>query len=252
MTPVLSISVVSHLQIGMVHDLLKDLATHLDGMNFEFLLTLNLEERVPFSMDEFPFPIRLIHNTQPKGFGANHNYAGRQAAGEFFCVMNPDIRLESNPFVPLMAGLDAPQAGVVAPLVLDSAHRPEDSARRFPTPLFILKKAMGIARRMDYELLGGEVYPDWVGGMFMVFRRSVFQSMNGFDERYFMYYEDVDLCARLRLAGYKAILFPHAHVVHLARRSSHRSLRYMGWHLASMMRFFLSPVFWRVQLRFTP
>jgi GT2 family glycosyltransferase len=77
----------------------------------------------------------------------------------------------------------------------------------------------------------------------MLFPRQVFEQLHGFDERYFLYYEDVDMCGRLQLAGYKVAVCPQAQIVHHAQRSSHRSLKYLRWHLASMLRFFFSPVY---------
>jgi N-acetylglucosaminyl-diphospho-decaprenol L-rhamnosyltransferase len=68
----------------------------------------------------------------------------------------------------------------------------------------------------------------------------VFRELRGFDERYFLYYEDVDLCRRLRKRGYEVVLVPSASAVHDARRESHRNLRHLSWHLASIARFLRS------------
>jgi N-acetylglucosaminyl-diphospho-decaprenol L-rhamnosyltransferase len=73
--------------------------------------------------------------------------------------------------------------------------------------------------------------------------------LHGFDERYFLYYEDVDLCGRLCLAGLRVVVCPDSQVVHHAQRSSRRSLKYLRWHLASMLRFFLSPVYRQLKAR---
>jgi GT2 family glycosyltransferase len=85
--------------------------------------------------------------------------------------------------------------------------------------------------------------------MFLPFQYSVYEEAGGFDERYFHYYEDVTLCARLQLMGNRVIVCPRTKVVHQARRSSHHNLRYLRWHLGSMLRFFLSPVYSRVLYR---
>ena len=73
--------------------------------------------------------------------------------------------------------------------------------------------------------------------MFMLAKRDAFREVSGFDEGYFLYYEDIDLCRRLRRAGFDICLVPSARVIHDARRTSHRSLRYLRWHLASMCRY---------------
>jgi GT2 family glycosyltransferase len=76
--------------------------------------------------------------------------------------------------------------------------------------------------------------------MFMLFRAETLRSMGGFDERYFLYYEDVDLCARLREAGYEVAVCTEASAIHAARRESRRNLRFAKWHLRSALRFFTS------------
>jgi hypothetical protein len=243
--PRISISIVSHNQSGLVHELLKDLKAL--GQDIEVILTINVPEVLPFRIEDFGFPVRLIKNREPKGFGANHNQAYAQASGAFFCVLNPDIRINRDPFQRLMGCLQDEEVGVVAPKIVNADDDVEDSARRFPTPSGILMKVLRIRRaKADYLLNDGVTYPDWVGGMFMLFRSEVFRSVGGFDERYFLYYEDVDLCARLRLQKYEVAVCPDVTAVHNARRQSHRSLKYLTWHMVSMARFFFSPVFVKV------
>lgn len=245
--PDVSISVVSHLQIGLAAALFQDLEDYCKDASFELILTLNLDENLPFALDGFSYPIKLIRNATPLGFGANHNQAFAHASGQNFCVMNPDIRLTGNPFNALLACLEDSSVGVVAPLVLNGDGQVEVSARRFPSPLKILCKVFGGCRGADYVINDVPIRPDWVGGMFMLFPRRVFDQLGGFDERYFLYYEDVELCGRLRLLAYQVVLCPQAKAIHHAQRSSHRNLRYARWHLQSMARFFLSPVYRQVR-----
>jgi GT2 family glycosyltransferase len=241
--PKISISVVSHGQIHLVANLLHDLTQFCHVSTFELILTLNLYEVLPFAVDEFSFPIKIIYNAKPLGFAANHNQAFIESTGEFFCVMNPDIRLHDNPFAVLLAGLLDKSVGVIAPLILNEKGVMEDSVRRFPTPLIILCKALGGCKSSDYVVNDQLLFPDWVGGMFMLFSREMFSAIRGFDDSYFLYYEDVDLCARLTLRGYRVCLSPKSKVIHQAQRTSHHNPRYFCWHFASMMRFFLSQPF---------
>lgn len=245
----LSISVVSHGQIDLITSLMQDIQNECRGIQLELILTLNLAESLAFELTDFTFPIRLIKNLKPKGFGANHNQAFKQSKGDYFCVINPDIRFSSNPFPELLKSFEKPHTGVVAPLVLGVSGEPEDSFRRFPTPWSILKKVMGYHPFFEYAIESKELEPEWVGGMFMLFQKKVFELMHGFDERYFLYYEDVDLCARLQLAGYRVVLNASSQVVHHARRTSHRNVKYLRWHLSSMLRFFLSPGYQQLKNR---
>ena len=84
--------------------------------------------------------------------------------------------------------------------------------------------------------------------MFMVMESNVFSAIGGFDERFFLYCEDYDLCARLYRSGYSLMLDQSTHVVHDAQRASYRSMRHLTWHLGSLLRVWFSRLFWEVTL----
>jgi N-acetylglucosaminyl-diphospho-decaprenol L-rhamnosyltransferase len=91
--------------------------------------------------------------------------------------------------------------------------------------------------RYSFEV-GDETFDaDWVAGMFMLFRADDYRALGGFDEGFFLYYEDVDICARLWKAGRPVLACPKAQVIHDARRASRQNLRYMRWHAGSMARY---------------
>ncbi|MFM6990884.1 MAG: glycosyltransferase family 2 protein [Rhodoferax sp.] len=236
----------------MVGSLLKDLDRVCAHETIEVLLVLNIPEELPFEVRDFAFPLKIIRNEAPKGFGENHNASFFASTGLYFCVMNPDIRMDANPFPSLIGHFDDASVGLAAPIVVSPQGHLEDSARTFPTPLTILCKALGGCRQSSYVIDRLPVYPQWVGGMFMLFPSTVFRELGGFDPRYFLYYEDVDICARLTLAGWRIVLSPFALVIHHAQRTSRRRLQYLRWHLRSMLRFFGSGVFWRVHWRGLP
>ena len=246
MVKVTSISIVSHGQANLVKDLLQDIELFCQDISIEVLLTLNIEESLPFTPDNFSYPIKVLKNNRPLGFGTNHNQAFKHASGSYYCVLNPDIRFNTNPFAILITELNNDRIGVVAPLVLSPDHLIEDSAREFPTPFTILNKALGRHKGSDYIIKEQAIYPEWIGGMFMLFPKQIFAQLNGFDERYFLYYEDVNLCARLRLLNYEIMLCPTAKIFHYAQRTSHANLKYFRWHLSSMTRYFLSSAFLRI------
>ncbi len=234
-----TISIVSHGHGAMVSSLLSDLALHCRS-GISVILTLNIPESAAIGDATLPFPVKVIRNASPRGFGVNHNAAFEVSKSAYFCVLNPDIRIDIDPFPPLIDELAGPRVGVVAPKIMSPAGNIEDSARHFPTVGFLARKLFGLAAGLDYSIGQTVLSPDWVAGMFMLFRTAVFEELQGFDERYFLYYEDVDLCRRLRKRGYEVRLVPSISAVHDARRESHRSLRHLRWHLASILRFFLS------------
>lgn len=247
--PQITVSIVSHQQASLVQSLLADIWEFCSEISIDIVLTLNVDEPLTFDIGRYGFPIKVIRNAKPAGFSANHNQAFLHSTGQFFCVMNPDIRLNSNPFNAMIACFQNAHIGLVAPVVVSENGEIEDSVRKFPTPFKIICKAFGGCRVGDYKIKNQLMFPDWAGGMFMLLPRETFNKLGGFDTRYFLYYEDVDLCARLRLAGYEIALCTDAKVIHHAHRSSHRNIKYFRWHLTSMLRFFCSPVYWRVQCR---
>jgi N-acetylglucosaminyl-diphospho-decaprenol L-rhamnosyltransferase len=235
----LVLSVVSHGQRELVLLLLDDLQRHV-RTRFRLVLTENFPEGPDFPVAGYPFPIEIIRNGHRKGFGANHNAALARAGDGWFCVLNPDIRLTADPFPALLAVASDARYGIVAPVVTGPDLVPEDHARQFPSLFTLVAKAFGHRPRVPSRA-GEAVYcPDWVAGMFMLIRCATMRSLGGFDERYFLYYEDVDLCARIRDLGLEVAVCTGASVIHAARRESRRNLRYAAWHLRSAARFLAS------------
>mgnify|MGYP001601910621 CR=1 FL=1 len=236
--PRVTVSVVSHRQNTLVNGLLDDLGQSC-GEDIAVVLTQNVPDPVPFAADKLAFSSEVIANGNPKGFGTNHNAAFARCRTPFFCVANPDIRLRSNPFPALLESLREDRVGAAGPAVRNPSGALEDSARRFPTAASLLQKLIVRSSGPDYPVDQGPIEVDWVAGMFMVFRSEVFRAVGGFDEAYFLYYEDVDLCRRLHATGKSVLYNPKAEVVHDARRASRRDLALMRHHAASMLRFLL-------------
>jgi GT2 family glycosyltransferase len=235
--------------MDLVRDLLEDLNNNCRMLSLEVLLTLNISNESFAPLAQYTYPVVVLKNNEALGFAQNHNQAFLLAKGEFFCILNPDIRLYSDPFSNLIRILEDESVGTAAPQVLDADGHVADSARKFPNPFAILVKLFGLKFQVQYIPTHSTIYPDWVAGMFMLFRHETFKNINGFDERYFLYYEDVDICARLNNLGKRVALCSDSKVIHLAQRKSHRSFQYLCWHIASMLKFFLSRAYWRLLWR---
>ncbi len=247
-----TLSIVSHGHRLHIRELLQDLAG-LDRRDFDVVLTLNLPEELPLDLDTLPYHVKVIHNPAPKGFAANHNAAFAHNQGRYYVVLNPDIRLIGDPFPALLDYLGTAANSICAPLVVNQAGQQEDSARLFPTPLFLVKKLyskiLGLTLRPDpIQENGQALFPDWIAGMFVVVAAEHYQQLGGLSERYHMYYEDVDFCVRARLAGLRVVVVKGARVIHEAQRDSHRKLRHLIWHISSILRFFLSKSYLQLQL----
>ena len=232
----ITLSVVSHGQNALVNLLLGDVQ-RVCAERVSLVLTQNVPDPVPFAAGSLTCPVEIIVNRQRKGFGANHNAAFQRCRTPYYCVCNPDIRLSSDLFPPLLQALADPRIAVAGPLVRNPEGRIQDSVRRFPTAASLLKKFFVDDREPDYPTDRGPLEADWLAGMFMLFRSDAYRSVGGFDEAYFLYYEDVDICHRLHSSGKAVVFEPCAEVIHDARRESRLNPRLAIHHLASAARF---------------
>jgi N-acetylglucosaminyl-diphospho-decaprenol L-rhamnosyltransferase len=186
--------------------------------------------------DGFPLPVlpdlegvRVERPGTNIGFGAGCNRAVKSAASEHVLVMNADVVLSAEALVAMANRMRAdPSIGVVGPRIF-SGGRLQHSARAFPTMwtgLFgrrsALTRILTLTQHYPAELRptygsGGVV--DWVSGACMLVHREAFEAVGGFDEGYWMYWEDGDLCVRLAKAGWSVYYEPGA-VVHHATGAS--------------------------------
>jgi N-acetylglucosaminyl-diphospho-decaprenol L-rhamnosyltransferase len=238
------VSVVSHGQGALVDRVLADLAALPDSGVQQVVVTVNVPgDPWQPAGNTARWPITLLRNAAPLGFGENHNRAFAHCTQPLFAVLNPDIRLPHDPFPPLVAALqEAPSCALAVPVQLDAEGRRESFARPVPTPWGVLaRRLFPAAQRARGAVAGAQ----WVAGAFMLWRAEVYAQLGGFDTGYFLYCEDVDICLRLQLAQRRFEVVEAVPVVHAAQRGSGRSWRYLAWHARSLLRLWTSPVFWQ-------
>ncbi|MEQ6434609.1 glycosyltransferase [Comamonas sp. w2-DMI] len=225
----LVVSIVSHGHGAQVQRLMEQMACYSADHIARVVVTHNVPEpelREPAS--GWPFAVQVVCNNQPQGFGVNHNQALCEAFEPFVCVLNPDVELiaEQEPFEALLKAASQPGVGCAYPQQLDGAGQVQDSERETPTPLALWRRM--VLRKPQKQV-------DWVNAACIVLPLPVWQAVHGFDEAYFMYCEDVDLCLRVRLAGGR-LQRAEASVVHAGQRASHRQFRHLLWHVRSLLR----------------
>jgi N-acetylglucosaminyl-diphospho-decaprenol L-rhamnosyltransferase len=230
-----TVSIVSHAQWKLVEPLLQQLKQCCSNAIARVVITLNVPEVYKLN-DQWPFEVKLIKNLIPQGFGANHNAAFQHCQTEWFLVLNPDIRFRCNVIGELLnhAGY---RSGLLSLRIQEPEKNDLEPHRYLPTPAELLRR-----RLPKYH---APSQPDWVGGMFMLLRKDAFHQLGGFDTRFYMYCEDVDLCARLRLAGWRIQVNAEFMVIHDAQRASQKSLRPLIWHLSSLIKLWSTYTFWK-------
>lgn len=173
------------------------------------------------------FPdVRIIANDENRGFGPACNQAFAIAEGETVVLLNPDAAVLPGSIPALLAVMDRDsKTGVVGGEVRNQDGALEPSARTFPTPLLKFLTFSGLSSRfprsrffgrgdLTYADFSGEIEADWVPGTLCALRRTMLESLGGFDERFFLYYEETDLCRRAKQAGWKVLFTPAAGVIH--------------------------------------
>lgn len=243
MNPEWTISVVSHGHGPALHGVLGDCQRLLDPDRFELVLTLNVPEPLDEAALPWRGPLRVIRNRRPKGFGANHNAALREARGSRVALLDPDLRLDGNPFEYLAEALDDSRVGIAATRVRHPDGAVADHARLLPRPLQLLRRHLRGEGLLYGHALAAPIAVDWIAGLFMALRRERFFELGGFDERYRLYCEDVDLCLRAWHRGWRVEVVPADWAMHPPRRRSRRDLRHFYWHCRGLMRLWRSPAY---------
>lgn len=196
--------------------------------------------------------IQITYHTENTGFGFGHNYNARLTDAEYLVVCNPDILIDRESFQLLLEHIAShPETAFAAPKVLNPDGSSQylirqkldvfDYMLRF-IPFKLIKKIFDkrlafyecreiTERDTDQEIL-------FASGCFMFYRKADFDAVKGFDERFFMYFEDNDICQKTRKLGKKIMYLPHAKVVHFYSRDSHKSGKVFSIFMRSMKAYF--------------
>jgi len=209
--------------------------------SFEIVVIDNASADGSAAMVAAEFPaVRLIANIENVGFTRGNNQGLAVARGRQVFFLNPDTEVVGDALAEMVAYLDAhPEVGALGPELRYGDGSLQSSRRRFPTlttalfestPLAWHWPANPWARRYRMEDQGSGVRGqgsggkgqevDWVIGAALMVRREVLAQIGGFDEGYFMYSEELDLCRRIKEAGWRIVYLPTAQVVHHEGKSS--------------------------------
>jgi len=223
-SPIVSIILVQHNQSRLTREAIDSLRSHYRGPH-EIIVVDN------GSTDPGPLPggILLLRNEENLGFGAANNRAAQNAQGEVLLFLNNDTLTTMDFVTPALNELlRDPRVGIVGPKILNA----DGTLQLSNGPLPSLRVEM--TDKILYRLVGKKWDPairyaarvrtrsetEWVTGAALFIRSDVFRELGGFDERFFMFFEDKDLCARARLRGYVVRFVPGAEVIHLRGGSS--------------------------------
>lgn len=230
----LSIIILNYKSKGDALNCIKSIKeSDLGVLKYEIIVVDNGSEDVIGDILSWQYPeIIFIDNKANIGMGAGNNVGLRRATGRYLVIMNPDTLVFENSFQKLFEYLEKNRsAGVVGPKQLNPDKSVQNSCYRWPgvlTPFYrrtLLKKSRLARKELDRYLMADfdhnhEREVDWLLGSFLFCRRTALQAVGFFDERYFLYFEDTDLCREFREKKWEVIYYPKVSIIHNHRRQS--------------------------------
>lgn len=238
-TPKLSI-VINHFRtpniLKMCLDAIKE---KIKGIDYEIIVTDSMTEETTVNMLSQYYPdVYFIGNPQNIGFSKSVNPALKKARGEFIFSINADIIIKDGKSISdMIEYLESHNdVGVLGPKLFNIDESMQQSFFRWYTPLMVLARRTAFGKTfigkkylnkfsykdVDYNL-DRPFEVDWLMGSAFLMKRDRLEKAGGqFDDRFFMYFEDADLCRRFKEAGFKVIYFPQAEVTHYHIRASHK------------------------------
>ena len=195
--------------------------------------------------DKFP-DVTLIQMKSNVGFGAGHNYVLNMLDSDYHAIINPDVIIKDDIISDMAAYLDGhSDVGMLSPRIRFPDERPQVLGKRIPKPQYLIASRFrtevpGKLLR-EYAMLNEDLsVPREIQnatGCFMFIRTSLFRQLNGFDEKYFMYFEDCDLTRKVNEVS-KTIYYPDATVYHEWGRESKKNFRLTLIQIKSMFRYY--------------
>lgn len=236
--PDLTLSIVTGGNRNLVMDFLRSIKDHTRGISYETIVleykkTDDTKEAVS---EEFP-EVRILDSDRIRGFGENHNIILHHARGRYVAILNDDMVLKNNALgLMVQYAKEHPEAGVIASRLYNADETIQPSSYvSWSTPFAEFIRMLRLDGFLKKSLCGGRDFLTVFGkcsgrhhetrevkhlmGACLMVRRDLLVQVKGFDERFFMSFEDQDLCRRIHNLGHKIVYYPEAEIVHLGHKS---------------------------------
>ncbi len=188
-----------------------------------------------------------VRSRENLGFGGGNNLGFSYTSGEYILCLNPDLLISAEATQALIDTIETqPNIGIVGPKTLDGDGDVVITARADYTVGRLWAKYWALDRiapravygmtRAEAQSVGQILDVDWLQGSCLLMRRPLFELLDGFDDSFFLYMEDVDLCRRIRAEGYRVVYDPSAVVIHFGGTTTARfhAIRIRGYHLSPL------------------
>lgn len=240
--PRISLITVSYGPQARLFALWDSLLAHPPAEPWEWLVVCNdAPSNDLLQLEQRDARVRVIPLRENRGFGAANNEGARWARGDLIALVNPDILLTQTTWGPLITAVSENERNIATPTLQTQTGQRLPHLRGVPSLLGLVRRRCGVAPKTK-EIV-------WAQGSFLVLSRSFFvEVLQGFDPRFFLFFEDTDLCRRALLAGGSITHVPESVAIHSEHRLSGRGFAVLKktfwWHIASAVRYFVK---WRGQ-----
>ena len=180
------------------------------------------------------------------GFGSAHNLIIDKISSDFHLILNPDVEFENTVIPKLIQKLVSDNTSVfISPKVLNSDFSLQFICRKHPTFVDLVNRKIRFSKKLlqknqyQNKSLDKAFYPEFIHGCFMLFKSKDFIQLNGFDERFFLYLEDADICRKIEYMSKKILYFPKVCVIHHHQKGSSKELKLFFNHVSSAIKYFL-------------
>lgn len=215
----ISVIIISYNSEQFIEKCIKSALTYLPQDREIIVLDNASKDQTVKKLKKFLPKIKLIESDINLGFAKGNNKAARSAKGTYLFFLNPDTEIKE----PIFEGLlefyaKTEDAGIVAPKLIMPDGQVQPSVRKFPTILGAINEFIFNKKNSFVEYAPDFKQPeivDTVYGAAMFIKKDLFWKVGGFDEKYFMYYEDIDLCNKIRKINMKVYYYPEAKIEHL-------------------------------------
>jgi GT2 family glycosyltransferase len=190
--------------------------------------------------------IEYIYVGDNIGFGKAHNLVLNKINSEFHLILNPDVDFSYEVIPTLIKEIkNNSEVSFITPNVIYPSKEKQFVCRKHPTFFDLINRKLKISKNQiiknEYQNkdLSKPFYPEFIHGCFMLFKTEDFKQLKGFDERYFLYMEDADLCRKIDDSGKKKLYYPNIKITHQHQKGSSKSIKLFFYHLSSAFKYFL-------------
>ncbi|GBE16976.1 N-acetylglucosaminyl-diphospho-decaprenol L-rhamnosyltransferase [bacterium BMS3Abin15] len=211
----LSIIIVNYKSERYIEKCIVSIREKIKDLSFEIIVVNNDESDIEFDN------VKIINSGENVGFGRANNLGAKEARGKYLLFLNPDTLLLTENIKKVVEEFENNEKiGMVGPRLLTIKNETQRWCAGAESSLLnLIRNNFGATKSKKIWESKEKTRADWVSGAAMFIKKELFYRLSGFDEKFFMYFEDEDLCKRVRSTGYKIIYFPEVEIKHLGGKS---------------------------------